>query len=203
MRLVILHHPSSRGSEDWVQYLASTISNVHIMEASAFSEPVARTCHAKRFSLVLTTDAKLKAEIPGQELATARCLIYERWSSVAKDLFHKRMVWDEYDMSRWISYMKTNFAPCSLIAKNEEEAKVLRVDTMKRKHWDHMAAMFPHARVAKRLQSWATAWHLDPKDPSWSEVVIGVRPSKLKLLTHVLPIHNNSSKRRMERLLMA
>jgi len=203
MRIVLLHHPHTRGSEDWVQYLASTISNVHIMEASKFSDPVAHACRSKRLSLVLTTGAKIKAEIPGQELATARCLIYERWPSLAKDLFHKRMVWDEYDMLRWISYMKTNFVPCSLVEKNEEEAKALRVDTMKRKHWEHMAAMFSNARVAKRLQSWLKAWHLDPKDPSWSEVVICIRPDKLKQLTHVLPIHNNLSKRRMERLLMA
>lgn len=115
---MILHHPHSRGSEDWVQYLASTISNVYIIEASKFSETVTHACRSKHLSLVLTTHAKITAEIPGQELATARCLIYERWPSIAKNLFHKNMAWDEYDMLRWISFMEINFAPCSLIAKN-------------------------------------------------------------------------------------
>ena len=33
----------------------------------------------------------VKAEVPGREYATGHCLLYERWSSIAKDLFHK---WD-------------------------------------------------------------------------------------------------------------
>lgn len=203
MRLVLLHHPCSRGSEDWIQCMASTVSNLYIMEASDFTDAIGRSCHSKRMSLLLTTDAKLHADVPGQELATARCLMYERWPSLAKDLFHKRMVWDEYDMLKWISFMKTNFAPCALTANTKEEEKRLRVDTMQRKHWEHMATMFPHARVMKRLQSWLKTWHLDLTDPSWNDVVVGIRPDKLKLHTHVLPIHNKSSKRRMERLLMA
>ena len=197
MRLIIIHHPHTQGSADWIQHIASTVSNVHIVESKDFSEDLLRACASRSVSLILTTEAKAKAEVAGQELAGARCLIYERWSSIAKDLFHKRLAWDPYDMLAWISFMKSNFEPCSASDKQ------LRVDIMYRKHWEHMAKMFPQARVAKRLQSWLKAWHLDPKDPTWNEVVIGLRPDRLSTLTHILPIHTPSSNRRMERLMTA
>lgn len=195
MRLVILYHPYSQGSLDWIQNIASTLSNVHIVEDKDFSETLAANCASRRISLIVTTQTKVKAELAGSELASGRCLLYERWSSIAKDLFHKRLEWDSYDMLNWISYMKINFAPCSALDKH------LRVDVIYRKHWKHMVKLFPQARVVKRIHTWLKAWHLDPKDPTWDEVVIGVRPDKLAHLTHVLPINITSSNRRMERLL--
>lgn len=195
MRLVILHHPYTQGSLDWIQYIASTVSNVHIVEDKNFNETLALNCAARRFSLIVTTQEKVKAELAGSEMASARCLVYERWSSIAKDLFHNHLTWDSYDMLHWISFMKTNFAPCLASDKH------LRVDIMYRKHWEHMMKLFPRAHVAKRIQTWLKAWHLDPKDPTWNEVVIGIRPDKLAHLTHVLPISSTTSNRRMERLL--
>jgi hypothetical protein len=197
MRIVLLHHPHTQGSLDWIQYIASTVSNVHIVEAKDFSEAMALYCRSRSFSLILTTEEKVKAEVPGRENATGHCLLYERWSSIAKDLFHKRMTWNPYDMLRWISFMKTNFAPCSASDKH------LRVDIMYRKHWEHMVKLFPNARVKKRIEAWLRAWHLDPKDPTWNEVVVGLRPDKVSHLTRVLPINSPASNRRMERLLGA
>ena len=69
----------------------SGVSNVHIVEAEDFSETLALHCRSRSISLILTTEAKVKAEVPGREHATGHCLLYERWSSIAKDLFHK---WD-------------------------------------------------------------------------------------------------------------
>lgn len=195
--LLIFHHPYTSGAQDWLQYIVSTVSNVHIVEASKFSEKLLRHCQANHFALVLTTMEKARAEIPGMELAKARCLIYDRWRDIAKALYHNRMAWRPEDMMLWISFMKSNFEPCPTDDLGS------RVDTIYRKNWNHMVKMFPQVCVAKRIKSWFKAWHLDPKDPTWDTVDIRLRRDKRPFFTHVLPINTTRSNRRVERLLCA
>jgi len=182
--MILFHCFPTLTSDEWLQFTASIISNVVLI--STFDERVVSDSKKKSIlPLHPTQSYACRDGIPIDGIAH-RFVLYDRWPSIAKDLFHKRLTWSSVEVEGYLKWLLYHFTP--------SEIKKERVDLMSLKHLNHMQKMFPTRGVEKQVERLKSKWKLDE---SIQEVSFGLKEKFRKRGVQVLPLFQRPRCNRM------
>lgn len=182
--MILFHGFPTLTSDEWLRFTASVISNVALIPT--YDEKILQTYRQRQVLCIHVTKSNAFKDGISLDLLTHRFVLYDRWPSIAKDLFHKRLAWSPVELEAYLKWLLYHFAP--------REIKKGRVDFMSLKHLNHMLKMFPTKGVEKQVERLKYKWKLDE---SIREVSFGLKEKFRKRGVKVLPLFQRRRCNRM------